>query len=235
MARIVCATAPVIGAERTRPPTDSTRCARAADTGVLRTLVVIVAPARASALRYVTDAERELVGREHLRVGLGRTARTGEPAVGAGRHRGDEVDAHRLLRAVVQDQREPAVDGSRLCHHRDTGGGLERRRHVALRRARRRGVDRAAGGPTTSVTASSAAAAPTAGGAARGVRDHAERAGALTVPPRGWKPVHPGVKRPLHSELSMPRTKTDTKLVAETTTGDDVVFPARSGSRTSSR
>jgi len=51
VAPMVCATAPVSGAESTRSPTYTTRRARDADTRVLRTLTAIVTPVRTEGLR----------------------------------------------------------------------------------------------------------------------------------------------------------------------------------------
>ena len=59
---MVWATGPVSGAERTRSLVDSTCLARAADTGVVRTLSAIVAPGVIDCFRNVIDASASWSG-----------------------------------------------------------------------------------------------------------------------------------------------------------------------------
>ena len=232
---MVCATAPVMGAESTRSLTESTRCGarrrhrRAAHLGGDRSR------RRRATLRAERHrGERELIGREHLRVRLRACghARRAPPSL-LRRDPGDEIDPHRLGVPLWSSSATRPSTGADCATTATPVRGLERRRHVALRRARRRRVDRAGRRRTDAATSrrcsrraqatapigARAAQAPPRTGARRRRRRTAER---LEPGPTGRReaPVP-------ESRCRCRRTKTDTTAVADTAIGVDVRVAAR--------
>jgi hypothetical protein len=82
VARMVCATVPVIGADSTRSLTARTRFARAADTGVLRTFAVTVAFGATALARNFTDASASWSGASSCGYVFVVRARTARPPSG---------------------------------------------------------------------------------------------------------------------------------------------------------